>query len=64
MEIALQDGSAGRRLDWLEPYVLAAAVPEHDLSSGGLDVANPVRVRAEHGNEVSLTLVIGHHDWE
>ncbi len=41
LQVAREDESAGGRLVWLKPYVLAVAVLQHSISAGGLYACRP-----------------------
>jgi hypothetical protein len=57
-QVPAHDRRSGVGVDVLDADRLAAAVAQHGMIAGGPDVAQPVRVLAEHRHQVLLALVV------
>jgi hypothetical protein len=62
--VSAQDRSPLGGVDLHQPHLLAAASAQHGPAAGGTQVLHPVRAIAEHGHQIPLSLVLGHHDRE
>ena len=52
------------RIHLVQTHTHAVTVSQDRPPGGCTDVADPIRVPAEHRYQIALALVIGHHDWE